>query len=291
MGSVPGRTLRRTLGERRAVLVPGVPNALGARIVADLGFEAVYLSGAGVTNTFLGMPDLGFIGLAELAQHASAIRDAVDLPLIIDGETGFGNALNVRHAVRVLERAGVNAIQIEDQVMPKRCGHFSGKDVVPVAEMESKIKSAVDARSDENLLIIARTDARAEHGFDAAVERAGRFIEAGADLTFVEAPESVDEIRKLPKALSAPQVINMVIGGKTPIIGAEELKTMGFGLVLYANALLQGAIVGMMKALSELKKNGRLDEKSTTVAAFEERQRLVHKSFYDLLERRYATSE
>lgn len=288
MGSGHGRTLKRILGERRAVLVPGVPNALGAQIVADLGFEAVYVSGAGVTNAFLGMPDLGFIGLSELAQHASAIRDAVDLPMIIDGETGFGNALNVRHAVRVLERAGVNAIQIEDQVMPKRCGHFSGKDVVPTAEMVSKIKSAVDARSDENLLIIARTDARADHGFDAALERASRFIEAGADLTFVEAPESVDEIRRLPKALSVPQVLNMVIGGRTPIVGAEELKTMGFGMVLYANAVLQGAIIGMMGALRELKQNGQLDEKSTAVAAFGERQRLVHKSFYDLLERKYA---
>jgi 2-methylisocitrate lyase-like PEP mutase family enzyme len=283
-----GKILKKKLTEKRALLVPGAPNALGARIVADLGFEAVYLSGAGITNMLLGVPDLGFIGLSEIAQHTSMIRDTVELPLIVDGETGFGNALNVRHTVRVLERAGANALQIEDQMMPKRCGHFSGKEIVPVAEMVSKIKSAVDSRNDENFLIIARTDARAEHGFEAALERAGQFIDAGADLTFVEAPKSVDEIRRLPDALSVPQVINLVIGGATPIMGADELKKIGFGLVLYANAALQGAIVGMQTALRELKRDGRVDENNSVVATFNERQRLVQKSFYESLERKYA---
>jgi 2-methylisocitrate lyase-like PEP mutase family enzyme len=283
-----GKILKKKLTEKRALLVPGAPNALGARIVADLGFEAVYLSGAGITNMLLGVPDLGFIGLSEIAQHTSMIRDTVELPLIVDGETGFGNALNVRHTVRVLERAGANALQIEDQMMPKRCGHFSGKEIVPVAEMVSKIKSAVDSRNDENFLIIARTDARAEHGFEAALERAGQFIDAGADLTFVEAPKSVDEIRRLPDALSVPQVINLVIGGATPIMGADELKKIGFGLVLYANAALQGAIVGMQTALRELKRAGRVDENNSVVATFNERQRLVQKSFYESLERKYA---
>jgi 2-methylisocitrate lyase-like PEP mutase family enzyme len=283
-----GKILKKKLTEKRALLVPGAPNALGARIIADLGFEAVYLSGAGITNMSLGVPDLGFIGLSEIAQHTSMIRDTVELPLIVDGETGFGNALNVRHTVRVLERAGANALQIEDQMMPKRCGHFSGKEIVPVAEMVSKIKSAVDSRNDENFLIIARTDARADHGFEAALERAGQFIDAGADLTFVEAPKSVDEIRRLPDALSVPQVINLVIGGATPIMGADELKKIGFGLVLYANAVLQGAIVGMQTALRELKRDGRIDENNSVVATFNERQRLVQKSFYESLERKYA---
>jgi 2-methylisocitrate lyase-like PEP mutase family enzyme len=283
-----GRILKKKVSERRAFLVPGAPNALGARIIADLGFETVYLTGAGITNMFLGLPDLGFIGLSELVQHTALIRDTVDLPLIVDGETGFGNALNTRHAVRALERAGANAIQIEDQVMPKRCGHFAGKEIVPTGEMISKIKSAVDSRSDENFLIIARTDARAVEGFEAAIEKASKFIEAGADMTFVEAPRTVEEVKRIPVALSVPQVINLVVGGVTPIIGTEELKEAGFGLVLYANVALQGAIVGMQTALRDLKTAGLLDEKNRAVASFGERQRLVQKAFYDELEQKYA---
>lgn len=282
-----GKILKKKVSEKRAVLVPGAPNALGARVIADLGFEAVYLTGAGITNMFLGLPDLGFIGLSDLVQHTAAIRDTVDLPLIVDGETGFGNALNTRHAVRALERAGANAIQIEDQVMPKRCGHFSGKEIVPTGEMVSKIKSAVDSRSDENFLIIARTDARAVEGFEAAIEKASRFIEAGADMTFVEAPRTIDEVKRIPAALPVPQVINLVVGGVTPILGKDELKEAGFGLVLYANVALQGAIVGMQTALRDLKTAGLLDEKSRTVASFGERQRLVQKEFYDELEQKY----
>ena len=290
MNNSYGKVLKAKVAEKRALLVPGAPNALAARIIADLGFEAVYLTGAGVTNMFLGVPDLGFIGLSELAQHTSAVRDAVDLPLIVDGETGFGNALNTRHAVRVLERAGANAIQIEDQIMPKRCGHFRGKEIVDTVEMTSKIKSAVDARSDENFLIIARTDSRAVDGFEAALERAGRFIDAGADMTFVEAPESVAELRRIPRTLSVPQVINLVVGGVTPIMDLEQLKAAGFGLVLYANVALQGAILGMQTALRELRSRGRLDETSAAVASFDERQRLVQKLFYEDLERKYATT-
>ncbi len=165
-----GKVLRAKLGERRGLLVPGAANALAARIIEDIGFEAVYLSGAGVTNTFWGLPDLGFVSLPEIAQHATTIREAVDIPVLVDAETGFGNALNVRHCVRVLERAGANAIQIEDQTMPKRCGHFSSKSVIPVEEMIGKIKAAVDARSSADLLIIARTDAVAVDGFEPAIE-------------------------------------------------------------------------------------------------------------------------
>jgi 2-methylisocitrate lyase-like PEP mutase family enzyme len=284
----PGERLKGQLGERRALLVPGATNALSARIIADLGFAAIYVSGAGVTNAFLGLPDLGFISLAELAQHTAAIRDAVDLPIIVDADTGFGNALNVRHAVRVLERAGANAVQLEDQVSPKRCGHFSGKEVVPTAEMVAKIHAAVDARHSQECLIVARTDARAVEGFDAAIARAAAFIEAGADATFVEAPESLDEVRRIPELLSAPQLVNMVVGGKTPIVDLAELAAMRFGLVLYANAALQGAIQGMQAVLAELKARGRLDETSGTVARFAERQRLVQKPFFDALERKYA---
>jgi len=283
----PGTVLQRKINERRGLVVAGAANALASRVIQDLGFEAVYLTGAGITNTFFGMPDMGFVSLADLAQHTSATRDAVELPIIVDGDTGFGNELNVRHTVRTLERAGANAIQLEDQSMPKKCGHFNDKSVIPAAEAASKIKAAVDARQSEDFLIIARTDARAVEGFEAAIERANLFIEAGADITFVEAPTSVDELRAIPQRLSVPQLVNVVIGGKTPTLGASEFAQMGFGLVLYANAALQGAVLGMTAALTRLRDTGRLDEDSGLVASFALRQRLVQKDLFDELALKY----
>ena len=259
----------KTLAQaRRGVIVPGAFNALSARVVADLGFEALYVTGAGVTNMWFGLPDQAFMGLTDIADHTARIRDAVDLPLIVDADTGFGNALNTYHAVRVLERAGADCIQLEDQVSPKRCGHFNGKEVIATDEMLGKIKAAVDARRDAGTLILARTDACATQGFEAAVERARRFEEAGADILFVEAVTTLDEIRALPQRLAAPQLMNMVIGGKTPITSAEELATLGYGLVLYANAALQGAVAGMQKALKVLRDHQRIDEDPALVAPF-----------------------
>ena len=283
-----GKLLRSKLEERRGLLVPGAADALSARVIASLGFEAIYITGAGVTNALLGLPDLGFISLPELAQQTSAIREAVELPIIVDADTGFGNPLNVRHTVQVLERAGANAIQIEDQVFPKRCGHFSGKQVIAAEEMMAKVRAAADARRSQDFLIVARTDARAEHGFQAAIDRAAQWIEAGADVTFVEAPESLEEVKRIPALLRVPQVINMVPGGKTPIVDAAALASMGFAVVLYANAALQGAIAGMQGALSELKARGFLDESSGKIASFAERQRLVQKPLFDELERKYS---
>jgi 2-methylisocitrate lyase-like PEP mutase family enzyme len=283
-----GKLLRSKLEERRGLLVPGAADALAARVIASLGFEAIYITGAGVTNTLLGLPDLGFISLPELSQQTSAIRDAVELPIIVDADTGFGNPLNVRHTVQVLERAGANAIQIEDQVFPKRCGHFSGKQVIVAEEMTAKIKAAADARRSGDFLIIARTDARADHGFQAAMDRANLYIDAGADVTFVEAPESIEEMKRIPTHLRAPQLINIVPGGKTPIVDAATLGSMGFAMVLYANAALQGAVAGMQAALSELKARGILDESSGKIATFAERQRLVQKPLFDELERKYS---
>ena len=282
------KTLRAKILERRGLLVPGAANALAARVVEDLGFEALYLSGAGLTNTLWGMPDLGFITLSELAQHTAAIRQAVNLPLIVDADTGFGNAVNVWHCVRVLERAGADAIQIEDQIMPKKCGHFANKSVIPAEEMVGKIKAAVDARVCEDIVTIARTDALAVEGFEAAIERAQRYIQAGADVTFVEAPEDIDLMRDIPRRLSVPQIVNVVVGGKTPVLAQKELAAMGFGLVLYANVALQGAIAGMQQALGDLKYNGRVDTTNPQVASFEERQRLVKKSFYEQLDNKYS---
>ena len=283
-----GKILRAKLEERRGLLVPGAANALAARIIEDLGFEVVYVSGAGVTNTFWGMPDLAFLSLTEIAQHTATIRDAVNIPIIVDADTGFGNALNVRHTVRVLERAGADAIQIEDQTSPKQCGHFEKKSVISGEEMAEKVKAAVDTRTNEDLLIVARTDALAVEGFDAAIERAERYITAGADVTFVEAPRNVEEVRKIPERLRVPQIVNIVVGGKTPVIGQQELARMGYALVLYANVALQGAIAGMQKALKQLKTAGRVDEGSEIVASFAERQRLVKKPLFDELERKYS---
>ena len=281
------KTLKTLVNARRGAIVPGAFNALSARVIEDLGFEAIYVTGAGVTNMNLGLPDQGFMGLAEIAEATSRIRDAVGLPLLVDMDTGFGNALNTYHAVRILERAGADCIQLEDQVAPKRCGHFSGKEVISTEEAVSKIKAAVDARTDPDFLIMARTDAAATHGFEAAVERAQRFAEAGADILFVEAVTKAEEIRALPQRLGPPQLMNMVIGGKTPIFGAEELGTLGYGIVLYANAALQGALAGMQKALTVLRDTRRIDEDPSLVASFAERQRLVGKPAWDAMEKRY----
>ncbi len=281
------KKLKELVAAKRGVIVPGAFNALSARVIADLGFEALYITGAGVTNMWFGMPDQGFMGLAEIADHTARIRDAVELPLLVDADTGFGNALNVYHTVRTLERAGADCIQLEDQVAPKRCGHFAGKDVISTEEAVSKIKAAVDARRDPDFLVMARTDAAAVHGCEAAVERAQRFAEAGADILFVEAVTTAEEIRALPQRLATPQLMNMVIGGRTPIFNAAELGELGFGIVLYANAALQGAVMGMQKTLGVLRDDKEILESGGLVTPFAERQRLVGKPGWDALEKRY----
>ena len=282
------RRLRAMVEERRALLVPGAANALTARVIEDAGFEALYVTGAGVANTLLGVPDIGLVTLTELVQTVEAIGEISSLTMVVDIDTGFGNAINTRRTVRLLERAGACGLQLEDQVFPKKCGHFDGKGVIPVAEMVSKVKAAVDSRDDENLLIMARTDARAIEGMDAAIERAQRYIEAGADLTFVEAPVSVEEMRTITRSLAVPQVANMVVGGRTPLLPQAELAEIGFALVLYANAPLQAAMRAMSEVLGALRRDGGLDAVRDRLADFGERQRLVDKATYDALEKQYA---
>jgi len=279
---------RKLVEARQGLLMPGAFNALSARVAADAGFPSLYLSGAGVTNMYLGLPDLSFIGLTDMADHTARVRDAVDLPLLVDADTGYGNAVNVAFAVRTLERAGADAIQLEDQVNPKKCGHFSGKAVIETSEMAGKIRAAVDARTDPDLLIVARTDACAVHGFDAAVERAHAFAEAGADVLFVEAVTTQEEVEKLPRLLPRPLLMNIVIGGKTPALSRARLGELGYGIVLYANAALQGAVLGMQNAFGVLSKTEMLEEDPNTVVPFNERQRLVDKPHYDALEKKYA---
>jgi 2-methylisocitrate lyase-like PEP mutase family enzyme len=283
----PTSRLKALLASKRAAILPGTPNALFARVIEELGFEAVYITGAGIANMSLGVPDIGLVTLSELAGHVAAICDAVTVPVLADADTGFGNPVNMARTVRVLERSGAAGIQIEDQIFPKKCGHFKGKDVVPLGEMIQKIRAAVDSRHDGDFQIVARTDVRAVRGFEEGLERAHAFIEAGADATFVEAPVSVEELAKIARLLPVPQIANMVFGGLTPSVSQDRLAEMGFGAVLYANAALQAALKSVREVLRSLKSTGSLDEVGERLASFDERQRAVAKDHYDALEARY----
>lgn len=281
--------LREIVSRRQAVLAPGAANALFARLIEDLGFECVYVTGAGIANMALGAPDIGLTSLDDIAETVARMADAVALPLIVDADTGFGNAVNTWRTMKVLERAGAAAIQLEDQEFPKRCGHFNGKSVVPLEAMLPKIRAAADART-RDTLIIARTDALAVEGIDAAMERAEAFIEAGADMTFVEAPRDAAQMRRIA-ALGVPQVANIVHGGKTPPLPQGELAGMGFGIVLYANAALQAAVRATTEVLGSLKATGSLDAVHDRLASFEERQAAVAKDRWDRLETQFATHQ
>jgi len=281
--------LKQLMAARAAVTAPGAANALFARVIEDLGFDLVYVTGAGVANMHLGAPDIGLTTLTELAHATAAIADSVALPIIVDADTGFGSPINMVRTIKVLERAGAAGVQIEDQVFPKKCGHFEGKDVIPTAEMVQKIRAAADSRADADFQIIARTDARAIEGLDRAIERARAFIDAGADATFVEAPLTVDELARIGRELPVPQVANVVFGGKTPDPGRAAFADMGFSLVLYANAALQAALRASYEVLGALKATGSLASVAERLASFEERQRSVGKHGWDELEARYKT--
>jgi 2-methylisocitrate lyase-like PEP mutase family enzyme len=270
----------------RGTLIPGAANALAARIIEAAGFEAVLFTGAGHANTYLGAPDMGLTSVSEVVEQIATMRDAVEIPILADADTGFGNALNLRRTVRMMERAGANAIQIEDQVFPKRCGHFDSKKVVSKAEMVNKIKAAVDARSTD-MQILARTDSRAVEGLDRAIERALAYKEAGADYLFIEAPTSLDELARIPKAVPGSHLCNMVYGGKTPIPSRGELAAMGFAMVAYANAALQASMLAMQQVMRHLKAKGSLEGAEAMVVAFDERQKLVDYARYVALEQRY----
>lgn len=279
--------LKSKLVPGAGLLIPGAANALAARIIAGAGFEAVYLTGAGVANSHLGMPDIGLTSVTELAEHVAALREAVEIPIVADGDTGFGNAINMRRTVRLYERAGASAIQIEDQLFPKRCGHFEGKSVVPQMEMVQKIKAAVDARQD-GMLIIARTDARAVEGMSAAVDRVNAYREAGADVLFLEAPVNEAELAAIPKQVPGPHIANLVFGGKTPMLPREKLAEMGFAGILYANALLQASMIAMQNIANHLKAKGSLAGAEAQVISFADRQKLVDHARFQELEKRYA---
>lgn len=249
--------LRALLDAGEPVLAPGAYDALSARLVEQAGFDVVYMTGFGTTAGLLGRPDVGLLGGAEMAAHAGRLADAVDLPLIADADTGYGNPINVIRTIRDYERAGVAALHLEDQVMPKRCGHLAGKQVVPAGEMTAKIRAAVDARTDPDMLIIARTDAAAVDGLDAAIDRARRFADAGADLLFVEAPTSEAHIERVASELSGHRLVfNWAEGGRTPALSRERLAELGFALVLFPVGTLLAATAGMTELLERLRADG-----------------------------------
>jgi 2,3-dimethylmalate lyase len=266
-------------------VVPGAANALTTRIIEEVGFESAYVSGAAIANLFLGSPDIGLTSLAEVAAHVAAIRDACSLPLIVDADTGFGNAVNTWRTVRVLERAGADAIQLEDQSYPKRCGHFAGKSVVSSAEMVDKIQAAREARTDPGLLIIARTDARAEFGLGEACRRALAYHEAGADVLFVEAPRTADEVEAIARELPGPLVHNVVEGGVTPEIPLPTIAELGYSVALFANLSLLAGIRATREVLAYLR-NGSVGPRPQ-VATWTERQDLVRKPWFDELADRF----
>ncbi len=280
--------LRERLDGDELIVLPGAANALGARIIEDVGFDAAYVTGAGVANTFLGAPDLALLSLTQMADHVAAMSAAVSIPLVVDADTGYGNAVNVRHTVRTLERAGASAIQLEDQTFPKRCGHFDGKDVIESHEMVQKIRAAVEAREDPDLLLIARTDARAVHGIEEACRRANLYRDAGADVLFVEAPLDEREIEYVARHVEGRKMINYVEGGSTPALPHERLADLGFSVALYANLALLAGVGAMQRVLAELLKTGATAESGAQNASWDERQRLVGTPEYMALSERYA---
>jgi carboxyvinyl-carboxyphosphonate phosphorylmutase len=251
------RRLRELLSAPDPILAPGVFDGLGARLVEDAGFPAIYMTGFGTAAALLGRPDVGLLTMSEMVENAARIAAACDLPVIADADTGYGNALNVIRTVQEYERAGVAAIHIEDQVAPKKCGHMEGKQVIPAAEMEAKIRAAVAARRSPDFVIIARTDARAVEGLDSAIGRARRYREAGADVLFVEAAESEDEIASVSRRLAdVPLLFNWAEGGKTPPVDYATLAALGFKIVIFPIATLLGTTAWIRHALAEIHKAG-----------------------------------
>jgi 2,3-dimethylmalate lyase len=254
------------------LLIPGVGDALGARLVAKAGFKAVFLSGYAASASLLGAPDIGLLSMTEMADCARRIADAVDIPLFADGDNGHGNVNNVVRSMRQFEKAGVAAIFFEDQVLPKRCGHMTGKQVIPAVEMSAKIRAAVDARLDPDLLIMARTDSLSVHGIDDAIERMHLYLEAGADLSFVESPGSVEEMQRITREIKAPNMANMVAGGKTPLLAAKELEKLGFAIAAYPVLTTYAMAHAAQRALAHLRSHESIAGFADTLdfAAFNE---------------------
>lgn len=269
------KDFQKLLHEPGSFILPGAYDAMSAKLIEEIGFKAIYATGAGISNAQLGWADVGLTSLKEVVDIVARMADVTNIPIVVDGDTGFGNAINVIRTVKEFERAGVAAIQMEDQVSPKKCGHFNGKEVISKEEMVGKIKAALDARKDENLAIMARTDAIAVNGVEDAIDRAFAYYEAGADIIFVEAPNTVEQLRQITSSLKGiPQVINLVEGGKTPLISLKEAEEIGFKIMLCANTALRSAIKGITESLRILKVEGSQENLLPLICTWEERQSL-----------------
>ena len=280
--------LRELLAAPGCIVAPGVADGLAARLVKLSGFEAVYMTGFGTSLTRLGMPDVGLLTATEMIDNASRIVDAANLPVIADADTGYGNPINTRRTIRDYEKAGVAGIHIEDQAWPKRCGHLAGKRVIPTGEMVGKVKAACDARRDPNFVIIARTDAVAVEGLDAALERGERYREAGADVVFIEAPVGRAEVERVSKHFKGvPLLYNMAASGKSPDLSGDELGRLGFKIAIYPNWLILAAIPAMQNLLEELKRTGSIAHMRDKVATFKQFTDIAGLPEIQQLEERY----
>lgn len=278
--------LRQLLAEGGPGIVPGATDCFTARLIETAGFPVVYVTGGGTANTYLGGPDIGLVTLNELASQVERISDAVSVPVIADCDTGFGGVANVKRTLRMYERAGASGLHIEDQLFPKRCGHFEGKSVVPAEEMLYRLQAALDARTDPNFLIIARTDARGPEGFDRALERAHRYMATGVDALFFEAPSSAEELRRVGEAFpGVPLVANMVERSRTPLLHDSELKAMGYHIILYANAALYLGAFAIRAGLKVLREQGTTESLLDRMMSFQERQTLIGLAQADAYER------
>jgi 2,3-dimethylmalate lyase len=282
------RRLRERVEGGDVVVAPGAFDCLTARLVDAAGFPALYVTGAGVSISGLGSPDLGVMSFGEILDRVRRIADSVAIPLVADADTGYGGPLNVIRTVREFERAGVSAIQIEDQAWPKKCGHEPGRRLAPVEEMVGRIKAAVDARLDRDVMVIARTDARSQHGLEAAVERAALYAEAGADVLFVESPESEDELRRVASTLPKPTLANMVEGGRTPIVPASRLAELGFRVVIYPNALTRTFARVGRDMLASLRQEGTTESWRDRMMTHGELWSLFDTESWTAAERRFA---
>jgi 2,3-dimethylmalate lyase len=283
------RSLRRQIRSRDSIIVmPGVFDALSARIAQHVGFDAMFQTGYGSSASLLGMPDFGFLNAGETVDNARRIIRAVDLPVIVDGDTGYGNPLSVWRLVRDLESMGAAGIFLEDQVWPKRCGHMQGKSIIPTNDYILKLEAALDARRSKDFIIVARTDARASRGLDEAINRGKTYFKAGADVIFIEAPTSTKELSRIANEIDAPLVANMIEEGVTPTLSAQELFQMGYNVALFPLSALYAATHAILKVFSELKKTGTTEHGREMMVTFNEFNKLVDLQRYMELEKRYA---
>ena len=285
------KNLRNMLKSKKPLVIPGVYDALGAKIAQKVGFEAMFQTGYGTSATLFGMPDYGFIGAAETVDNARRICRAVSVPVIVDSDTGYGNALSVWKIVKELESAGAAGIFLEDQRWPKRCGHMQGKEVIPQEEYTEKLSAALDARESKDFIIVARTDARATEGLDAAIERGKQNKKTGANAVFVEAPRSLEEMKKIGKEINAPLVANMIEGGATPLSSAETLNKMGFKIILYPLSVLYANTFATMNILKELKKSGNTAKYKHKVVDFDQFNDLVELPKFRKMEKKFRFSK